>query len=151
MLSLIGIFAVSLLLGCNKKPVSPPNLTPKPKPQPVVTPSPEEDDLSAAQTAVKKYIQALYAAKYEAAYNMLSEDSRQKHSLDEFERDAVDTVISYNLDKMQAQNESQDIIKVVVSMSQEEEPGAKAFVMTREEKAWKVVYYKGTPFAPYAE
>jgi len=143
MLGLPAIF----FAGCSRaqpppQPIAPERVTP---------PALSRADLEAAKAAVTTYLRAIYAQDYQTAYDLLSAESKRRHSQEAFIREARGAQVLYDLSNPRAEGRGENAAEVVVSLQQEEEPGAKAFSVARENGQWKVIYYAGKPLFPYAE
>jgi len=100
---------------------------------------------------VVRYLGALYEQDYPTAHNLLSAESRRRHTLEEFAREARSAQVLYDLAGARIESIGEQTAEVVVPLQQEEEPGAKAFAVVKEDGQWRVVYYRGKPFFPYEE
>jgi len=100
---------------------------------------------------VVRYLGALYEQDYQAAHDLLSAESRRRHTLEEFAREARSAQVLYDLAGARAERIGEKTAEVVVPLQREEEPGAKAFAVINEGGQWRIVYYTGKPFFPYGE
>jgi hypothetical protein len=149
LIAIAGLLVISAA-GCGSPQIKTPPPPPQKRTQPVEA-GPSGRDFTDAKQAVTNYLNALYDQNYTGAYALLSADSQSKHPEKEFKRNAAAASVSYDTAKAKAQSEGADRIKVIVEMQAEEEPGAKAFVLTKESGQWRIVYTSGTPFSPYAD
>jgi hypothetical protein len=102
--------------------------------------------LSPVQT-VTSYIQALEDRKYETAYGLLTEESQQKHSYDEFVSQVEKTgVTDYDLSTARAEEQGEG---AVVEVQLKEDPSSAGFHLVKEKNAWRIAYREGTPSFPY--
>jgi len=109
----------------------------------------ERGEQAAAKQAVIDYLQALYKKDFSRAYDLLSEASRQGHSLSDFEKTAQQAQVVYDLARARTEKVTADGGEVIVPFSSAEEPGGKTFALVKESGTWKIVYKVGTPFSPY--
>lgn len=106
----------------------------------------------AAQTpraAVLQYLDALGRKDYQAAYEMLSNASRQAHSLAAFSRQVARGHAS--LDTAKAREGPEQEGRVVVTLPLLEDVAEAGFTTVREDNTWRVVYLNGAPWFPYPE
>ncbi|NIM04356.1 MAG: hypothetical protein GTO55_00845 [Armatimonadetes bacterium] len=104
-----------------------------------------------AKSTVIDYVRAIYAEDYQTAYALLSAESKRRHSEEAFAREAKAAFVLYDLEEARAESRGEDAAEVVMALQQEEEPGAKAFSVVKEDGEWKIVYYEGKPLFPYGE
>jgi hypothetical protein len=143
-LIVVAIAAVAFVLlrfPSAKRPVAP-------APGPAV-PNPQ---LGAAtpREAVVRYVEALYKKDFQAAYDLLSAESRQVHSYQEF-RQRAEAGGATSLDLAAAREGEETSGRVVVSVPVVEDPAEAAFTTVREGGGWKVMYIGGAPWFPYPE
>jgi hypothetical protein len=148
---MLAIFVVFPLVvtGCGRKPAPPRVVTPR-STSPKASPA-NAQDLKAAQDAVERYLNALSIQDYRGAYALLSAESKRQHPFNQFEKDAKDAQVQYDLTSAKATATGANTADVTLSMPSDEEPGEKTFATIREEGRWKVQYYGGVPFSPYGE
>ncbi len=119
------------------------NRPPVPRPVP---PRPAAQAPSPAQV-VASYVQALEDKKYETAYNLLSEESRQRHAYNEFVLQAEKTgVTEYDLSTAQVQEDGD---RAMVEVQLKEDPSSAGFHLVKEKDAWRIAYREGIPSFPY--
>jgi hypothetical protein len=115
------------------------------QPPPVTRPAAHTP--SPVQT-VTSYIQALEDKKYETAYGLLTAESQQKHSYDEFVSQVEKTgVTDYDLATARAKEESE--AAAVVEVQLKEDPSSAGFHLVKEKSAWRIAYREGIPSFPY--
>jgi hypothetical protein len=141
----IGFGLMLGLLGCSRPTPPPPQLAPNASAEP----SDSQASLEAAKKAVLDYLRAIYAEDYKTAYDLLSTESRRRHSQEVFAKAAKEAWVLYDLEEAQVESRGENAAEVVVSLQQEEEPGTKAFSVVREKQQWRIVYYEGKPLFPY--
>jgi len=103
--------------------------------------------LEQVKSVVADYIHKLENGEYPAAHALLTTASKQKFVLAQFEAQAKQSSIMYDLDRAQAQEMPGGRAKVSVPML--EDPAVKSFVLEREQGHWRIVYGTGRPWAPY--
>ena len=99
------------------------------------------------KSVVADYIHRLENGEYAGAHALLTAGSKQKFALAQFEAQAKQSSIMYDLDRAQAQEMPGGRAKVSVPLS--EDPAVKSFVLEREQGHWRIVYGTGRPWAPY--
>jgi hypothetical protein len=125
-------------------------LYPRPRP-PVVTPAvaqPQpESAAQAAQQAVVTYLEHLQNDEYQAAYELLTADSRNRHPLDEFQRQAKQGIPFYDMSSATVSLTAPG--RAEVTLRQVEDPASITITAARENGAWRIVYLRGRPGSPY--
>ncbi len=122
----------------------------RPSPPTPATPDKPQPTASTPREAATRYVRALYDRDFEAAYGLLSTQSKQVHSLDEFAR-LAESGGSASLDLSSVQESPESNGRVVVSVPVEEDPAEASFTTVKEADGWKVVYIGGAPWFPYPE
>jgi hypothetical protein len=102
---------------------------------------------AAARQAVVAYLQHLQNDEFEAAYELLSADSRKRHSLEEFRRLAKQGIPFYDLSSAAAAPSGPD--RAEVTLHQMEDPASITITAVKEGGLWRVVYLRGRPGSPY--
>ena len=126
---------------------------PSPRRPAVRSPAPPPKPRAAAATpreAVVRYVGALYKKDFQAAYELLSTQSKQVHPYDEFAQ-LAESGGAASLDVAGAQEGPETNGRVVVSVPVEEDPAEAGFTTVKEADGWKVVYIGGAPWFPYPE
>jgi hypothetical protein len=132
-----GLTCAALLAGCPRKQ------PPAPAPRPPVQPQTAE----AARGAVVGYLRHLYAGDHAAAHAMLNAESRRRHPLDEFTRQAKEGMTYFNLSSASVKFTGRE--RAEVTLAVESDPATATILAVREEGAWRVVYVRGRPSFPY--
>jgi len=111
-----------------------------------VAPQPESPE-AAAQQAVVAYLQHLQNDAYQAAYELLTVDSRKRHSLEEFQRLAKQGIPFYDLSSATVSLTGAD--RAEVTVHQTEDPASITITAAKENGLWRIVYLRGRPGSPY--
>ena len=114
---------------------------------PPVAPSQPESPAQAAQQAVVSYLQHLQSDEYQAAYELLTADSRTRHPLDEFQRQAKQGMPFYDMSSAAVSLTAPD--RAEVTLRQVEDPASITVTAAKEHGAWRIVYLRGRPGSPY--
>jgi hypothetical protein len=142
-LIVVAIVAVAFVVIRFPAPRRPATPAPAPAPKPQAAAATPRD-------AVVRYVGALYKKDFQAAYELLSTQSRQVHPYDEFAQLAQSGGTT-SLDVSGAQEGPETNGRVVVSVPVEEDPAEAGFTTVKEAGGWKVVYIGGAPWFPYPE
>jgi len=137
--ALVVVIAILIL----RHPVAPP---PSPGPPPA---HPQTADASAdnARDAVVSYLKHLQEGDYDAAHRLLTDESRRRHPLEEFRRQAQQGSALYDLSSARAHITAPG--RAEVTLHQEEDPAAVTIIAVRQGGDWSVVYLRGRPGSPY--
>jgi hypothetical protein len=98
--------------------------------------------------AVVAYVEALNRKDYRAAWEDLSQKSKETHPYDEFV-DRAETGQSTDLDLAAATEGKEHNGQVIVTVPMVEDPAEAAFTTVEEPSGWKVIYIGGEPWFPY--
>ena len=123
-------------------PPAPPPVAPHPPAPPPVA---DEEQANAVVTA---YLTALRQSRYDAAYDMLSQDSQGMHPRANFAAEGKQGMPRYDLTSLTATVTGD---RALVAVKLDEEPGSGGFTLVRERREWKVVYRGGRPGQPYPD
>jgi len=134
-----AIIAVVVLY---RRPQPPPTVVTAP-----VAPPQPESAAAAAQQAVVAYLQHLQNDEYQAAYELLTADSRKRHSLEEFQRLAKQGIPFY--DRSSATVSLTGADRAEVTLHQTEDPASITITAAKENGLWRIVYLRGRPGSPY--
>lgn len=138
-LAVVIVLAAVLIAGRDRTPPSPP-VPPPP-------PGPTQSAPDAAREAVVTYMQHLQHGEYAEAHALLSKESRERHPLDKFQRQAEQSVTFYDLSSARVKLTKPG--RAEVTLRQEEDPASATVIAVREDDAWRVVYLGGRPSQPY--
>ena len=147
----IAFFALTVTLvilagGCMKRSAPPAaslSTTPK-QTSPVPNPPPSEEEQ--VKGVVTSYLTALEKSNYGEAYDLLSQSSKNRHNISDFEQQGKKGMPSFDLTSAKA---TVDDDTAVVDLQQIEDSAAHEIHLVREEKDWKIVYQGGAPGSPY--
>jgi len=146
LLAAIGVLVVAVLaLVVAVFILRPPGVRPgRPGPPPV---QPQGENADAAREAVVAYMKHLQEGDYGAAHRLLTEESRKRHPLDEFKRQAQQGIAFYDLASASARLTARG--RAEVTLHQEEDPASVTIIAARRGGNWFVVYLHGRPGSPY--
>jgi hypothetical protein len=119
----------------------------KPAPPTLPRVQPQGEAADAARAAVIAYMKHLQEGDYGAAHLLLTEESRKRHPLDEFARQARQGITLYDLSSARAKLTAPG--QAEVTLHQEEDPASVTIVAVRQGGNWYVVYLRGRPGSPY--
>jgi hypothetical protein len=141
-LAFLLIAAVVVAVVVIKYPPSKPEGREKPPAQRPKPPAAEPEEV------VTAYLTALTKQEHRRAYELLSAESRQAHTYEEFAA-ACKQAGFPSLDVGAANVRSKEGDRATVAVPMVEDPAEAGFTMAKEEGAWKVVFREGTPWFPY--
>lgn len=139
-----GVLLLCALAGCRGLPIrssQPVHRSSKHQSAP-----PSENRSATAIQTVTEYLTALEQRKFADAYELLSRDSQSKHDRAEFEEQSKREMPSFDLTTASTTITGDTAL---VQVQQTEDPATHGFTLVREDGAWKIVYWGGTPGAPY--
>jgi hypothetical protein len=146
----LALLAVIGLTGCRRpfsffeRPASPD------APSPRTASSVSGDLAQMAIDTVGRYLDALHAGDYSAAYAMLSRDSQSQHTREDFVQQAKRGMPNFDIKTARTPIVKGDTASLVLS-SPEEDAKSHAFHLVLEDGQWKIVYLGGGPGQPYAD
>jgi hypothetical protein len=100
---------------------------------------------TAAKQTVIAYVKALDRKDFHAAYDLLSQASREQHTYAQFAQQGNSGITQLDLSTAAADDSDGNM---VVSMQLAEDPGSHGFYLVREGGHWKIVYRGGSPGMP---
>lgn len=101
-----------------------------------------------SKQVLRQYLVAMEKGHYSTAYDYLSQESRARHSFEEFVNSLKDGMTQFS--KRHFWQVRKQDKKLVLGIALYEDPASWGFELRHENK-WKIVWEKGRPFFPYPD